>query len=159
MEVLGIGPLELLFIIVIIIVVIGPKDIQRTMRGIGRGLNSLYKSESWKAFNEVSRELRTLPNRLARDAELEELDKASKEITQAIAATTPSLSAWTKPVDGKKIAPPAAPAGEAAKPGNAAEPPQEAPAAPEPAPKPEPEPASAPEPLPESERGNASDSS
>jgi Sec-independent protein translocase protein TatA len=109
MEFLGIGPLELLFIIVIIIVVIGPKDIQRTMRGLGRGLNALYKSDAWRAFNDVSRELRGLPNRLAREAELEELEQASKEINQAIASTTPSLTAWTTPADGKQtIQPPPA---------------------------------------------------
>ncbi len=102
MEFLGIGPLELLFIIIIVIVVIGPKDIQRTMRGIGRGLNSLYKSEGWRTFNEVSRELRGLPNRLVREAELEELEKASKEISEAISSTTPNISAWTTPANDKK---------------------------------------------------------
>lgn len=138
MEFLGIGPLELLFIIVIIIVVIGPKDIQRTMRGIGRGLNALYKSDGWKAFNEVSRELRTLPNRLAKEAEIEELHKASKEISQAIATTAPALTAWTTPADGKLInAKAPAPADSAAKP---AEAPPPAPAAPaETAPPAEPE--------------------
>ncbi len=109
MEFLGIGPLELLFIVVIIIVVIGPKDLQRTMRSVGKGLNSLYKSEGWKAFNEVSRELRTLPNRLAREAELEEIQKATGELNQAIASVNSGLSAWT--ADGKKkpVAPAATP--------------------------------------------------
>ena len=127
MEFLGIGPLELLFIVVIIVVVIGPKDIQRTMRSIGKGLNSLYKSEGWKAFNEVSRELRTLPNRLAREAELEEIQKATGELNQAIASVNSGLSAWT--ADGKKkpvapVAPAATPPTQAA----AAPPPAAAPA-------------------------------
>jgi Sec-independent protein translocase protein TatA len=135
MEFLGIGPLELLFIIVIIIVVIGPKDIQRTMRGLGRGLNALYKSDGWRAFTEVSRELRGLPNRLVREAELEELEQASKEINQAIAATTPNLSAWTTPTDGKQTSPPGAaqPAPAKAAPPAAAQAASAAPAQPLPA--------------------------
>ena len=103
MEFLGIGPLELLFIVVIVIVVIGPKDIQKTMRSIGKGLNSIYKSEGWKAFNEVSRELRSLPGRLAQEAELEEVKKTTGEINQAIASVSSGLSAWTP--DGKNSSP------------------------------------------------------
>lgn len=94
MEFLGIGPLELLFVIVIIIVVVGPRDIQKTMRSLGRGLNALYKSDLWKAFNEVSKQLRGLPNRLAREAELDEIQRAAQEVKETVAAANP-LSAWT----------------------------------------------------------------
>ena len=102
MDVLGIGPLELLFILIIVIVVVGPRDISKTARALGRGLNTLYKSEGWKAFNEVSRQLRGLPNRLAREAELEEIQRAARDIKETIAAADPALAAWTP--DGKDAA-------------------------------------------------------
>jgi Sec-independent protein translocase protein TatA len=105
MEFLGIGPLELLFIVIVVIVVIGPRDIQKTMRTLGRALNSLYKSEGWKAFTEVSRQVRTLPNRLAREAELEEVQKTARELNQEIAAANPSMAAWTAASQEKKKAP------------------------------------------------------
>jgi len=130
MDFLGIGPMELLVIIVIIIVVIGPKDIQRTMRGLGRGLNALYKSDGWRAFNEVSRELRGLPTRLVREAELEELEKASQEINQAIASTTPNLSAWTTPAESKQTSKPGATPAPAAQPSVASAAPAQPPHAP-----------------------------
>src|SRR3990172_7061428 len=95
MEFLGIGPLELVFILVIIIVVVGPRDIQKTARALGRGLNSLYKSEGWKALNDVSRQLRGLPNRLAREAELEVLQKVTTDVKDTLAAAGPNLTAWT----------------------------------------------------------------
>lgn len=95
MEFLGIGPLELLFIILIIIIVVGPSDIAKTARSLGRGLNALYKSEGWKTFNEVSKQFRGLPSRLAREAELEELQKAAQDIKETLAAAAPNLSAWT----------------------------------------------------------------
>ena len=94
MEFLGIGPLELLFIIVIIIVVVGPRDIQKTMRSLGRGLNALYKSDLWKVFNEMSKQLQGLPNRLAREAEMEEIRRAAQEVKETVAAANP-LAAWT----------------------------------------------------------------
>lgn len=84
MDFLGIGPAELILILLVIILVIGPKDIGKTARSIGRFLNRLYKSDEWHTITQASRTIRTLPNRLAREAELEELEemKATLEDTQ-----------------------------------------------------------------------------
>lgn len=87
MDFLGVGPLELIFVLAIIILVIGPKDIGKTAKTIGRFLNRVYKSDEWRALTEASRTIRTLPNRLAREAELEELE----EIRQSIKGTTEDI--------------------------------------------------------------------
>lgn len=76
MDILGIGPLELLFIMVIALIVLGPRDIARFARSAGRALNRIYKSEAWGAINKASREFRDLPNRLAREAALDDLDQS-----------------------------------------------------------------------------------
>ena len=83
MELLGIGPLELAFIILIAVIVIGPRDIGKFARGAGRFLNRLYHSEEWKALNQASRNLRTLPNRLAREAALDELEENRQKAEKA----------------------------------------------------------------------------
>lgn len=121
MDILGVGPLELIFVLLIVILVIGPKDLGKTAKTIGRFLNRVYKSEEWKALTEASRTLRTLPNRLAREAELEELseirdsikdtaqdlkqsqNELSEEAKKAISQVTKSadledaMKAWTTP--------------------------------------------------------------
>ena len=43
MEFLGVGPLELLLIIVIALIVMGPRDMAVAARKVGRFLNQLYK--------------------------------------------------------------------------------------------------------------------
>lgn len=102
MDFLGIGPLEVLFIVVITIIVIGPRDIGKTARAIGRFLNRLYHSDTWKTLNEASRNLRTLPQRLAREAALEELDEVrnvvqetQSEVAEHARAVEGDLKAWT----------------------------------------------------------------
>ena len=80
MDFLGVGPLEFLFILIIALVVIGPRDLGKYARSAGRFLNRLYRSESWRVLTETSRNLRTLPNRLAREAALEELDDVRHSI-------------------------------------------------------------------------------
>jgi len=74
MEILGIGPSELVFIIVIALIVLGPRDMQKAGRTVGRWLNSLIRSDGWKAFQQTSREIRNLPNRLMREANIEMME-------------------------------------------------------------------------------------
>jgi len=83
MEILGIGASELVFIILIAIIILGPKDMQRAGRTIGRWLNQLVHSDSWKVFQRTSTELRNLPRSLMRDANME-LQEMDKEIRQTI---------------------------------------------------------------------------
>ena len=71
MEILGIGWQELIFIVVIAIIVLGPKDMQKAGRTIGRWLNQLIQSDSWKVFQRTSSELRNLPRNLMREANME----------------------------------------------------------------------------------------
>ncbi len=73
MEIFGIGPLELVFILLLVLVVLGPKDMQKTGKMLGRTLNKLVRSDTWKAITQTSKELRHLPTKLMREANLDEL--------------------------------------------------------------------------------------
>ncbi len=84
MEVLGIGPSELLFIIIIALIVLGPKDMQKAGRTVGRWLRQIVTSDGWKLFQQTSREIQTLPNRLMREAALEELKEVQKDLKQPL---------------------------------------------------------------------------
>jgi len=75
MEFLGIGPLELFFIILIALIVLGPKDMVKAGRTLGRFMRQIVTSESWRTIQQASRELRTLPNKLMREAGIEDLQK------------------------------------------------------------------------------------
>jgi sec-independent protein translocase protein TatB len=104
MDIFGIGPLELIFIFIIALIVIGPQDLGKAARAAGRFLNRLYRSEAWQALTDASNSLRTLPDRLAREAALEELDEArrsiqdtGRELEQEVRSLDEGLKAWTKP--------------------------------------------------------------
>lgn len=76
MEILGIGPLELLFIILIAFIILGPKDLEKTGKGIGRGLTKLVKSDTWKAVRQASEKVKSLPNELMREAGIDEMKQS-----------------------------------------------------------------------------------
>jgi Sec-independent protein translocase protein TatA len=120
-----------MLIILVIILVIGPKDIGKTARSLGRFLNRLYKSDEWRTVTEASRTIRTLPNRLAREAELEELKEiqdtiedakkdltgakheieestktikeSQKELTQEVKSIDAEMKSWVAPSSTDKV--------------------------------------------------------
>ncbi len=72
MEIFGIGPLELVFILLLVLIMLGPKDLQKTSKMLGRTLNKLVRSDTWKTITQTSKELRQLPTKLMREANLDE---------------------------------------------------------------------------------------
>ena len=84
MEIFGIGPQELFFIILIAIIVLGPKDMQKAGKTVGRWLNQFMRSDGWRAFQRASREIRNLPTTWMREANLEELKDMEREIRNTI---------------------------------------------------------------------------
>jgi sec-independent protein translocase protein TatB len=83
MEILGIGASELVFIVLIALIVLGPKDMQKAGRTIGRWLNQLVRSDSWKIFQRTSSELRNLPRNLMREANME-VAEVERDLRNAI---------------------------------------------------------------------------
>jgi hypothetical protein len=75
MDFLGVGPLELFFILVIALIVLGPKDMVKAGQTLGRFMRKIVTSPNWRLLQETSREIRYLPNRLIREAGMEELQK------------------------------------------------------------------------------------
>ncbi len=83
MEILGVGWQEFIFVIIIAIIVLGPKDMQKAGRTIGRWLNQLVHSDGWKIFQKTSSELRNLPRNLMREANMEMME-VEKELRNTI---------------------------------------------------------------------------
>lgn len=105
MEFLGIGPLELFFIILIALIVLGPKDMVKAGHTIGRFLRTLVTSPTWKTIQQTSRDLRYLPNRLMREAGLEELKGSLPEVQSirkeiGLDQVESDMKQWQKDVSG-----------------------------------------------------------
>ncbi len=85
MDILGIGPTELIFVFIIALILLGPKDMQKAGRTIGKWMNKVVTSEWWRTARETSRELSQLPTRLMREPNL-----AEAELRQTMAETHPA---------------------------------------------------------------------
>ncbi len=112
MEVLGVGASELIFILLIAIIVMGPKQMKEAGRVIGRWLNQMTRSEVWRIFRDTSQELSNLPRKWMREANME-LWEAEQELRNTIDPrpnkSQPPIRSQSKPKSFQS-APPSEPA-------------------------------------------------
>jgi sec-independent protein translocase protein TatB len=100
----GIDAPELLVIVIVAILVIGPKDLPLALRTAGRWIGKMRR---------VSAHFRTGLDAMIREAEMEELERKWKEQNEAIMKSTPA--AEMTPINAETMAPvrAEAPAGSA----------------------------------------------
>jgi len=101
MEFLGIGAPELVFIIIIALLLLGPRDMQKAGKTIGAWLNSVVKSEWWRAIRRTSEEIRSLPTNLMREAnrEMMDLERDLRKPPEPPSIAGPRASTLSVPVD------------------------------------------------------------
>jgi len=71
MQLMGIGPLELLLIAVIAVIVLGPKGMVSGAREAGNLIRKIIRSPIWHEIVDTSREIREFPRKIAREAGIE----------------------------------------------------------------------------------------
>ena len=87
----GIAPDEFLLVIIVAIVVIGPKDLPLALRTAGRWIGTIRR---------VSGHFRTGIETMIREAEMEEMERKWKEQNAAIMAAHPGVD----PAEGQTVA-------------------------------------------------------
>jgi len=75
MNIFGIGPLEIIFVLIIGILVLGPEGMIEAGSKLGKFLRSIIRSTWWQNIRKGVSEIQYLPQRLIREAELEELNE------------------------------------------------------------------------------------
>ncbi len=85
MDILGIGLPEIIFILLLVVIIFGPKDLEKMGRTIGRALFRFYNSEMFRNLRRIGE----LPAELARKAGLDEF----RQNSTTIKVTTPQKSA------------------------------------------------------------------
>jgi len=95
-----VGASELLLIVIVAVVVIGPKDMPMALRTAGRWIGKMRK---------VSNHFRAGLDAMVREAELEDMERKWREQNEAIMKASPSLPS----LSGDDMLPPASASGSA----------------------------------------------
>jgi Sec-independent protein translocase protein TatA len=72
MEILNIGPFEVILIVIIALILLGPTGMIEFMRKAGKWIRKIIRSPLWKDILSTSKEIRSLPQKIVREADLEE---------------------------------------------------------------------------------------
>jgi Sec-independent protein translocase protein TatA len=107
MEIFGIGPLELLLIVFLALIVLGPKEMIETSKKAAGWLKKLRQSDAWKTTKEVMDIPTKVMQETGLDKELRELNTLTKKTLSPTTWNGDALSAPQKPTDELKPSAPA----------------------------------------------------
>ncbi|MHC1785382.1 MAG: hypothetical protein AB9891_21980 [Anaerolineaceae bacterium] len=86
MEILNIGFPELILILIIMLIVLGPDQSIQQMKNLARFIRKLVRSPLWADIMNTSREIKDLPTKMMRETGLEE------EVAEMNRRISPSIS-------------------------------------------------------------------
>jgi len=93
MKIFNVGVLEIFFILLLAMIVLGPKKAVETAGNVGRWIKKLMKSQFWKNLVMTSREIQDLPKKIMDEAEIqrtiEELDRTSDTFSEILGDEIP----------------------------------------------------------------------
>lgn len=111
MNILGVGPLELAFLLILAIIVLGPAEMIKLGKSAGKFIYKLQTSDLWSGMKRVSKDISNLPYKLAREAGLDEINEQLKnnsigniDFTESEIKDkdSDSFSSWTSPSSEEK---------------------------------------------------------
>ncbi len=108
MDILGIGLPEIFFVVILALILLGPKDMVKAGRTIGRTLRSFIMSPTWQAMRTTGKEIQQIPTKLMREAGLEEMQAELQGIKGDVQSATKDSLAQIQSVENQILAGPAA---------------------------------------------------
>jgi len=101
MDFLGVGPLELFFIVLLALIIFGPNDVVKTARSLGRFMRKVVTSDTWQIFRQTSKGIQNLPTVLMREAGMEDQDLSEltglSEVERLTKDLNQQISPWLVP--------------------------------------------------------------
>ncbi len=101
MEILGIGVPELALIVLIALILLGPKEMLTAGRTIGLTLRKFLTSPAWQVMRHTGQEIRKLPEMLAHEAGIDDLHALQNEIQGLTRLPANDGSLKNQPIDSQ----------------------------------------------------------
>lgn len=104
MEIFNIGAGEIILLLVILFVVLGPRDMARTAYKVGSWIRKLVKSPIWAEMMNTSQMLKDIPQELVKNSglgeDLKDLRQMERNIHQEFEQSSAELQEETRQVAG-----------------------------------------------------------
>ena len=95
MQIFNVGALELVFILLLAFIVLGPQRAVKAAGEVGRWIKDFTSSQFWKDLLATSREIQDLPRKIMDDVEIQQtigaLDKTTDELNETLRQSQAAL--------------------------------------------------------------------
>lgn len=93
MNILNIGFPELIFIFVLALIVLGPRNLLKTSKQLSDAIRKFVTSDTWKSIVNSTKEIRDIQGKIIEDTGLQDSLNTLRNSTRDL--VNPSLSTWT----------------------------------------------------------------
>ncbi|MBI9043249.1 MAG: hypothetical protein JEZ06_02115 [Anaerolineaceae bacterium] len=80
MEILNVGPLEIVLILILALVFLGPSGMVEAGAKLGKGIRKLKNSQLWRDFLKTSKDLNKIPKEFVKTTGIDEIQKDLRSI-------------------------------------------------------------------------------
>lgn len=88
MKLFNVGALEFLFILLLALIILGPRKTVETAGEVGRWVKKIFSSQFWQDLQATSKEIQDLPKKMMDEAEIQktidELDRSEAALRRGI---------------------------------------------------------------------------
>ena len=106
MEILGIGPLEFLFIVIIALVVLGPKGLVKYSQQAGSFIRRVVQSPAWRSMIDSTREIRKAQDQFMQETGLQDsLKEVERDVRQGSQSINQTIRKLDQPVEASRPQP------------------------------------------------------
>lgn len=75
MSFLGIGPIELVFLVILLVLIFGPEDLVSAGKKLGRFLNQVKRSDFWSALSDLRKRAKTAGEEIIKETGIDEVQE------------------------------------------------------------------------------------
>lgn len=84
MRFFNVGIREIIFLLVIMLILFGPKQMQENARNLARGIRKIVRSDTWRSFLGLVDDVNTIKDQVIRESGIQEVQDSLRSVTHQV---------------------------------------------------------------------------
>ena len=84
MRILNVGIREVILLLVIMLILFGPRQMRENARNLARAIRKFIRSDTWRAFIGVVDDVNTIKDQVVRESGLQEIQDSLRGVTRSL---------------------------------------------------------------------------
>ncbi len=98
MRIFNVGIREVILLLVIMLILFGPKQMQENARNLARGIRKFVRSDTWRTFLGLVGDVNTIKDQVIRESGIREVQDSLRGVSRQLDSIDSDLHNFSRPV-------------------------------------------------------------